>query len=441
MKAGIMQVLRIMQRQGSSFMADKAQSSTVSALVRRLGARLLDRLTLMIAILGVFLALAGLDYVPPLAAAAAYALVLALGLLIPGASEIANPLSIGTDASHTIRDSAVRQLTDALPDPCLVLDRRSSIVHTNPAARQAFPHLLSGNPIAFSVRSPAMLSAIEAARRTGEPQRVELHQTVPNETWHKVSVAEFAGEKGVLIVTLQSLTDQRRLDSMRTDFVANVSHELRTPLTSLIGFIDTLLGPAANDTANREKFLHIMRGQAARMSKLIDDLLSLSRIEMRQHVRPTGKVDLAGLLREVSEGLQIQATEAKVTVSLALPEQEVVTVGDRDELYEVFENLMENAVKYGGDGGEVEVALVPLDGHTAYRWLVSVTDHGPGVEAEHVPRLTERFYRVDADASRQKKGTGLGLAIVKHILARHHGALSIKSQPGQGTRVEVLLAR
>ena len=422
-------------------MAVDAQNQTGAAFWRRYRSRLLDRLTLLLSILGVFLGLAGFGYVPALTLILIYAAILLLAVVIPGAVEIANPAAIGTDAGDNLRDQTVRDMADALPDPCIVLDRRSTVVHRNPAAIEQFPGVADGSPIAFSMRAPAMLTAIEAVRRTGQRQTVELHLTVPNETWHKVSVARFAGEDGVLVATLQSLTDQRRLDSMRTDFVANVSHELRTPLTSLIGCIDTLLGPAANDTANREKFLQIMRNQAARMSKLIDDLLSLSRIEMRQHVRPTGKIELTGLLREVLEGLQNQANEAKVAVNLSLPDEDVVAIGDRDELYEVFENLVENAVKYGSDGGKVDIALAAASGNTVPRWLISVTDYGIGVEAEHVPRLTERFYRVDADASRQKKGTGLGLAIVKHILARHHGSLSIKSQPGQGTRVEVLLPR
>lgn len=422
-------------------MAVDVQNRTGSVFWRRLKARLMDRLTLLLSILGVFFGFAGMGFVPLLSLVLIYAAILLLAMVIPGAVEIANPAAIGNEAGDNLRDQTVRDMADALPDPCLVLDRRSAIVHRNRAAVEQFPGLVEGSPIAFSMRSPAMLSAIEAVRRSGQRQTVELHLTVPNETWHKLSVSRFAGEEGVLVATLQSLTDQRRLDSMRTDFVANVSHELRTPLTSLIGFIDTLLGPAANDTANRAKFLNIMRGQAGRMSKLIDDLLSLSRIEMRQHVRPTGNVDLASLLREVKEGLQNQATEAKVAVNLTLPDEAVSAVGDRDELYEVFENLIENAVKYGGDGGKVDVALAQANGNVTPRWLVSVTDYGVGVEAEHVPRLTERFYRVDADASRQKKGTGLGLAIVKHILARHHGALSIKSQPGEGTRVEVMLPR
>jgi two-component system phosphate regulon sensor histidine kinase PhoR len=162
---------------------------------------------------------------------------------------------------------------------------------------------------------------------------------------------------------------------------------------------------------------------------------------MRQHLRPTGKVDLAMLLREVKEGLQTQAAEASVAVNLTLPQDDATTTGDHDELYEVFENLLENAVKYGGDGGKVDVALAPITDRASYGWQVTVTDYGVGVDPVHVPRLTERFYRVDAESSRQKKGTGLGLAIVKHILARHHGSLAIRSQPGEGTRVEVLLPR
>ncbi|MBN9335890.1 ATP-binding protein, partial [Devosia sp.] len=235
-----------------------------------------------------------------------------------------------------------------------------------------------------------------------------------------------------------SLNELKRVDAMRTDFIANASHELRTPLASLLGFIDTLLGPAARDTVAREKFLGIMRGQAERMSRLIDDLLSLSRIEMYQHVRPTGSVDLAALLREVREGLQTQAKAAELDVVLDLPEGQVMVTGDRNQLYEVFENLVDNAIKYGAEGKTVDVSLTPID-RGGYRHLVSVVDHGPGVEPEHVPRMTERFYRIEVETSRKKKGTGLGLAIVKHIVQRHRGQISIKSKPGQGLRVDVML--
>jgi two-component system, OmpR family, phosphate regulon sensor histidine kinase PhoR len=287
---------------------------------------------------------------------------------------------------------------------------------------------------------------VEAVLRTGDTRRIEMHETVPAETWDRVMIAPLRlpqvewieDENRQVVATFQSLTELKRVEALRTDFIANASHELRTPLASLLGFIDTLLGPAAKDAAAREKFLHIMRGQADRMSRLIDDLLSLSRIEMHQHVRPTGSIELAGLLREVREGLQSQAKIADVEIRLSLFEGPSTTTGDRGQLYEVFENLVDNAIKYGADGKVVEVSLAPA-GKPGFAHQVTVIDHGPGVEPEHVPRLTERFYRIDADASRKKKGTGLGLAIVKHIVNRHRGQMTIRSKPGEGLRVDVLL--
>lgn len=326
---------------------------------------------------------------------------------------------------------------DALPDACVLLDRRMVVLHRNGAAQAEFPALAAGRLLTLALRNPTLLNAIEAAWESGVPQTVELHQTVPNATWHRADVAPLPGDAGLLVIVLRSLTEQKRLEQLRSDFIANASHELRTPLTSLVGFIDTLLGPAANDEGARQRFLTIMRQQAGRMSRLIDDLLSLSRIEMRQHMRPTAAVDLAQLLREVAEGLEAQASEAGVKISVEGAKATVT--GDRGELYEVFENLIDNAVKYGGEGGRVEVAVAA--GRSGYDYAVTVTDHGAGIEAQHVPRLTERFYRVDAESSRKKKGTGLGLAIVKHIVHRHHGLLTIKSKPGEGTRVEVLLSK
>tara|TARA_R110002020_G_scaffold12525_1_gene45870 strand:- start:770 stop:2059 length:1290 start_codon:yes stop_codon:yes gene_type:complete len=345
-----------------------------------------------------------------------------------------------------LQGNPVSVFADALIDPCLVLDRRGVLLHANPAARRQFPGVTTGNPLSFSMRNPELVQAIDAALRSGVTRSIELHETVPSETWDKVVVAPlsrpgmdwFSDEDRQLMVTFQSLTDLKRVEALRSDFIANASHELRTPLASLLGFIDTLLGPAAKDAAAREKFLGIMRGQAERMSKLIDDLLSLSRIEMHQHVRPTGSIDLAALLREVREGLMTQAKAADVEIRINLFAGPSTTIGDRGQLYEVFENLLDNAIKYGAGGKFVEVSLAPA-GRPGFAHVVTVIDHGPGVEPEHVPRLTERFYRIDADASRKKKGTGLGLAIVKHIVNRHRGQLSIKSKPGEGMRVDVFL--
>ncbi|MEO6396512.1 MAG: ATP-binding protein [Devosia sp.] len=325
-----------------------------------------------------------------------------------------------------------------LPEPCLLLDRRSIVLFRNVPASKEFPSVSEGNLLTLGLRNPTFVSALDQARRSGEPQSVELHQTVPNDLWYLAHIAPLSDTDGMVAVTLRSLSEQKRVESLRSDFIANASHELRTPLTSLVGFIDTLLGPAANDEEARTRFLGIMRQQAARMSKLIDDLLSLSRIEMRQHLRPTGSVELGALLREVAEGLETQAKEAGVAIEIT-SEAAATIGGDREELYEVFENLIDNAIKYGGEGGKVEVALGP--GRSGFEYLVSVTDHGAGIAPEHVPRLTERFYRVDAESSRKKKGTGLGLAIVKHILNRHRGRMVIHSRPGDGTQVEVLLLR
>ena len=336
----------------------------------------------------------------------------------------------------------LQRFADALPDPCLVLDRCHVVLYPNGPAAAQFPGIDVGVLIARTLRFPTVLNAIDRVSAGGKAETVELHQTVPTETWHRVTIAPLSAPDNddLVVVALQSLTEGKRLDAMRTDFIANVSHELRTPLTSLLGFIDTLMGPAAKDPTAQEKFLGVMRAQATRMSKLIEDLLSLSRIEMGQHVRPTGRVDLTLLLREVIDGLSTHAREAAVDIKVQASLDSGEVTGDRDELYEVFENLIDNALKYGAGGGSVEIALAPAD-RQGYAYQINVIDHGTGIEAEHVPRLTERFYRVDAESSRKKKGTGLGLAIVKHIVTRHRGLLTIRSRPGEGTRVEVLLPR
>jgi len=429
-------------------LASRAPATGIALLYQQVWQRLSGRRAILLAVLLVFLLLVAFGRLAPLEALASVVAIALVALFAPVDAEQAEPERPHEFLAGSLDDRSLSIFADALTDPSLILDRRSVIVHRNAAAANQFASTAVGSPIAFSLRNPALLAAIEAARRTGISQSIELHQTVPNETWHKVVVAPLArgplGENELaplLVVTMQSLTEAKRIDALRTDFIANASHELRTPLASLIGFIDTLLGPAARDAEARERFLNIMRAQAGRMSKLIDDLLSLSRIEMRQHVRPTSAVDLALLLREVREGLSGQAQEADISVDLNTPDGTAMVAGDRDELYEVFENLIDNAIKYGGDGKRIEVALAPAGNRPGYDYSVTVTDFGAGIGAEHVPRLTERFYRVDAESSRKKKGTGLGLAIVKHIVNRHRGTMSIKSKPGEGTRVEVLLPR
>ena len=409
-------------------------------------ARVVAQGSLLAGIFGVLAALVLFGELSPVAALVSFLVIMAGAAILPAGTITVTRATDPTRSLGIEDDAAVFAFADALADPCFVLDRRSAVAHANAAAQRQFPNVSNGNPITFSLRNPELVQAIDLAMRTGTMRSIELHETVPSETWDKVVVSPLRqpgrdwleDEDRRLVVTFQSLTELKRVDALRSDFIANASHELRTPLASLLGFIDTLLGPAAKDAAAREKFLGIMRGQAERMSKLIDDLLSLSRIEMHQHVRPTGSIDLASLLREVREGLMTQAKAAEVEIRLTLFEGPSTTMGDRGQLYEVFENLLDNAIKYGAGGKYVEVSLAP-SGRPGFQHQVTVIDHGPGVEPEHVPRLTERFYRIDADASRKKKGTGLGLAIVKHIVNRHRGQMSIKSKPGEGMRVDVFL--
>ncbi len=341
-------------------------------------------------------------------------------------------------------DAGVTRFADILTEPCMVINDRATLVYANTAAMAQFPRAKIGDPLAFTLRDPDLVEAIDRAVETGKPSRTELHLTVPNTTGYLASVGPYAIEgegQTSLVITLYDLTEQKHADRMRSDFIANASHELRTPLTSLMGFIDTLQGPASKDEAARTRFLGIMRGQSERMSSLIDDLLSLSRIELRQHVKPTTEVDLSVLLREVAETLEPRAEKEEVTIALTVPDTPVIVRGDRQELFEVVENLADNAIKYGGDGGRVDISLVPGASRAGDRHAITVADFGAGIAEEHVPRLTERFYRIDAESSRKKKGTGLGLAIVKHIVARHHGEMTIRSKVGEGTRVEILLPR
>jgi len=241
----------------------------------------------------------------------------------------------------------------------------------------------------------------------------------------------------LVLVTFHDLTPLRRVEEMRADFVANASHELRTPLAALLGFIETLQGSAREDTKARERFLAIMQEQARRMARLIDDLLSLSRIELNAHRRPDTPVDLVPIVRQVVDGLETLARDRGVTVNIEAANA-VKVLGDHDELVRIFENLIENALKYGAAGKRVDIRLAssPDDEPEAH---VSVRDFGPGIAPEHLPRLTERFYRVDVSESRAQGGTGLGLALVKHILARHRGRLTIESAPGAGATFTIHL--
>jgi two-component system, OmpR family, phosphate regulon sensor histidine kinase PhoR len=333
-------------------------------------------------------------------------------------------------------------LLDAIPAPIILLDARTEVVAANAAALRAFAALRIGAPLSFALRHPPLLQLLERTVAHGEIHSVDLIEKVPVERSFQVRIEPLpitgAGQEAAMISMIDT-TAMQRTEQMRVDFVANASHELRTPLASIMGFVETLQGAARQDDAARERFLAIMSQQGRRMARLIEDLLSLSRIEMSAHVLPDADVDVLDILHGVIDGLSALAQERGVKLESAIDIGRAAIVrGDRDELARVFINLVENAIKYGQDGGRVEISAKRTEGQPP-ELRISVRDFGPGIAPEHVPRLTERFYRVDVASSRDKGGTGLGLAIVKHILNRHRGRLAIESMPGQGAEFSVIL--
>ncbi len=347
------------------------------------------------------------------------------------------------------RVAAAEAVIAAVPDPLILLDERRRVVRANAQAAAFVGAVEEPRDLATALRNPAVLGAADAVLRGETARVVDFTITVPVERQLRARVARIERpslDGAVAVLSLHDITQLKRAEQMRADFIANASHELRTPLATLIGFIETLRGPARDDAEVRERFLAIMHGQASRMTRLVEDLLSLSRIELNEHVMPTNWLPLGPLLRSVAEALELRAGERGMRILLALPPALPDVLGDRDELAQVFQNLIDNAVKYGRPGIEITVGaetVLRLSRHGDVGSIpfvsVAVRDHGEGIAREHLPRLTERFYRIDTARSRELGGTGLGLAIVKHILNHHRGFLEVESTPGTGSVFTVFL--
>ena len=341
--------------------------------------------------------------------------------------------------------SAMHVMAEALPDPVILLNRAGQVLSLNGPARGLFAALREGSHISSVIRTPEFLDAVSAAPRRGRAVTVTYAERVPVGRRMAVTVAPLSrgpDREGNILVLLRDLTEVERINQMRADFIANASHELRTPLASLRGFIETLQGTAKDDPGARERFLPIMAEQASRMTRLIDALLSLSRVEMNAHVLPSDLVDLNDVLGHAGDTLEPLASDSGISLEVGRFAKPAIVRGDRDELLQVLQNLVQNALKYGNAGGHVRIEakhIPSLGRQAAGRYAISVVDDGPGIAPEHLPRLTERFYRVDVASSREKGGTGLGLAIVKHILNRHRGELAIASKPGKGSTFTVML--
>ncbi len=341
-------------------------------------------------------------------------------------------------------DSLLAEFVSAVPMSALLIDRSERIVAANTEAQTLLGRVIEGRHFATVLRQPQVIEAIEQCLLTKEPSKARhLSNDGAQDTAFEVQCRHLNSSNTALVV-FQDVTQLEEAGQMRRDFVANVSHELRTPLTALMGFIETLRGPARDDTAARERFLQIMTDEANRMNRLVGDLLSLNRVESEERIRPKQPLELTGLVQSTLNSLCPLAEDAGVKLSLEAPDEPVSMLGDSDQLRQVFTNLIENAIKYGGSGGVVKVIITLSERDTAMRGpavRVKVIDQGPGIDAKHLPRLTERFYRADSHRSRELGGTGLGLAIVKHIVNRHRGRLRVESELGQGAAFTVILPR
>ena len=341
-------------------------------------------------------------------------------------------------------------ILQSLPEPLLLLDDAHMVTFANHAARQALGSDPMGKELVAVLRAPAVLNAVEAAAAGDVPPEVtvELSGETP-----RTFVARFQALDrghpgwGTTVLVLHDISEMWRTERLRADFVANASHEIRTPLSTLVGAIETMQGPARDDADAREKFLAMMQEQAGRIKSLVDDLLSLSRIERSEHDAPSAAVALATVLELSGGSLDWKAEARDVSLQFDPPAGAINVIGDIDELRQLFENLIDNAIKYGNPESAVTIGVRSVVAGTQIEdWhargpavAVAVRDSGPGIPAEHLPRLTERFYRVDKARSRQMGGTGLGLAIVKHIVSRHRGTITIDSESGQGSCFTVYL--
>jgi two-component system phosphate regulon sensor histidine kinase PhoR len=348
---------------------------------------------------------------------------------------ILRPAEQNPDEPLALLPPLTRLLLERLPMPVMLLNDDERVLFANHSMRDVLGPGLDRKRASSVLRNPEVLAAIAGAGR-GESSDVPFTLPVPVERHFQAYAARISEAPPVTVLLLHDLTMVRRSEQMRADFVANASHELRTPLAAVTGFIETLRGHAKDDAVAREQFLEIMATETARMRRLINDLLSLTRIEMNEHVKPEGRVGLESVVRQAAAALKLLAAQDGIVITVEAQSPMPDVMGDQDELVQLFQNLIHNAIKYGREQGKVQVTL----GQSADGQLFAgVRDDGEGIAPGAIPRLTERFYRVDVKRSRERGGTGLGLAIVKHIVSRHQGRLNIESRLGEGSVFTVIL--
>ncbi|MBS0383962.1 MAG: PAS domain-containing protein, partial [Proteobacteria bacterium] len=356
------------------------------------------------------------------------------------------------DEAELVGLAELTPLLEALPDPALLVDESGRIAGSNAAARRQMRFEMRGQYLSSILRYPDVLEAANAAIRSGETSTVEYETSTQVERHTRCSISPMTwGNERAAMLVFHDQTARFSTERMRADFLANASHELRTPLASLTLLIETIAGLARDNVVERDRFLKMMQVQADRMRRLIEDLLSLSRIELDEHIPPSDRADLVQVARETVDALAGVAQDRTVGIDLRLPDGAVAVVGERFQLTQVIQNLVDNAIKYtppdgrvvvevgeAGDRDDViakagrrwpeaaRIALLapPAAANRSYAY-VRVEDCGPGIARHFLPRLGERFFRAEREVSAERGGTGLGLAIVKHIVNRHRGGLLV----------------
>jgi two-component system phosphate regulon sensor histidine kinase PhoR len=374
-------------------------------------------------------------------------------LRLPGPVSLVAPQVVPLGDGHLIR--ALRErLRDAEselgsanailalhPEPILVIDAARTVLRGNAAARTLFHGDADGRGAGAVLDHREVVQAAARVFAGAGRQVVDVKLAGATERHLRAQIEllpDYAAARPTALITLTDLTEVKRAEQLRADFVANASHELRTPLAVLLGFIETLTGPAADDPEAQRAFLAIMQQQATRMARLVDDLLSLSKIELTEHAAPTRRVRLADVVGPIARALDLRAGERGMVIALTVAADLPEVPGEPDELAQVAQNLIDNAIKYARADSEITVT-VAASPRLMGGVMLRVRDRGEGIPKKHLARLTERFYRVDKARSSKMAGTGLGLAIVKHVVNRHNGLLEIESKVGRGSRFTVHL--
>jgi len=340
-------------------------------------------------------------------------------------------------------DLGKRVIIEELEDQFFALDRYNLIKYLNKSAKQRFGENLIDKNISSVVRDTKLLETIEEVIKDQTTKNVNVEINLPSYQLYKIYIipgpTHLFPETDSVVLFLKDFTEITKAQKLKTDFVANVSHELRTPLVSIKGSLETILGPASDDKVAQKKFMSIMSDQVLRMENLINDLLILSRIELEEHIKPNKIVNLNDIFTNIKSNFELILKKKKINLQIELMEPTLV-FGDNDKLLTVFSNLIDNAIKYSQDGKNIYIKSQNSEGKLIGKnMLINIKDEGIGIPQDLIPRITERFFRVDTEKSKKVGGTGLGLAIMKHIISQHRGDYEILSKVNEGTEIKIYL--